>query len=161
MNAGILYYQAHKTLHCQEQIQKTLSPYGITIAETKICIRREDLNSCMSKLLHTVPFVLTVSNTPGCRPDCAPLLFQTLHIPLDKEGEPKGVLRLHGADKTGYLIESADQAIAVLPDLPEEIPQMLPGSFERLTLKFDLAAPAPEEKREPFVTRLENSMNHN
>ncbi|NLG92577.1 MAG: hypothetical protein GX485_03280 [Clostridiales bacterium] len=159
MNAGILYYQAHKTMHCKEQIQKTLSPFGITIAETKICIRKEDLNSCMSKLLHTVPFVLTVSSTPGYRPDCAPLLFHTLRIPLDKKGEPKGVLRLHGIDKTGYLIESIDQAIAVLPDLPEEILQMLPGSFERLSLKFGLTAPAPKEDREPFTVRLENSMN--
>lgn len=161
MNAGILYFQAHRTLHCEQQIIKILSLYGITIAETKICTRQEDLNSCMSKLLHAVPFVLTVSSAPGCRPDCAPLLFQTLRIPLNDKGEPKGVLRLHGAEKTGYLIESTDQAIAVLPDLPEEITQMLPGSFERLALKFGLTVPEPEKPGEPFKIRLENSMNHN
>nr|WP_319489798.1 hypothetical protein [uncultured Caproiciproducens sp.] len=159
MNAGLVFYLAHRTLLCQKQIDTALGFFEINISDVKICAKKTDLNPAMFHLLRTLPIVFVVGDTTETRPDCAPLLFKTLHIPVNPIGEPKGVLRLNGTDKTGYLIESLNQAIAVLPDIPEELSLMLLPACERLALKFALTGEFPAEPREPFEKTIENSMN--
>ena len=119
MNAGLIFYFAHRTLRCQNKIEEALRFYGSGIADVKICAKKTDLSSTMARLLRTLPAVFVVGDSPESMPDCAPPLFKILHIPVGRSGEPKGVLRLNGTDKTGYLIESLNQAIVVLPDVPE------------------------------------------
>ncbi|MBW7573091.1 hypothetical protein [Caproiciproducens faecalis] len=158
MNAGLIFYFAHRTLRCQNKIEEALDFYGAGLSDVKICAKKADLSSTMAHLLRTLPFVFVVSDSPESRPGCAAPLFQILHIPVAASGEPKGVLRLTGEEKTGYLIESLNQAIAVLPDEPEELSRMLPAAFERLALKFGLMADFPAEEREPFEEMIESSM---
>ncbi|MGX8711030.1 MAG: hypothetical protein ACQGTM_12395 [bacterium] len=158
MNAGLIFYFAHRTLRCQNKIEEALRFYGSGIADVKICAKKTDLSSTMARLLRTLPAVFVVGDSPESMPDCAPPLFKILHIPVGRSGEPKGVLRLNGTDKTGYLIESLNQAIVVLPDVPEELSQMLPAACERLALKFGLTGDFPSDDREPFEEMIENSM---
>lgn len=158
MNAGLLFYLAHRTSLCQKKIRIQISIYDIAIENVKVCAKPTDLNPAMSKLIANLPVIFAVGSASGCRPDCAATLFQTLHIPLDAQGEPKGVLRLHGEHKTGYLIESLNQAIVVLPDIPEEIVQMLPTACEKLKQKFGLSGEVPVEPTIPFEELIQNAM---
>ncbi len=159
MNAGLVFYLAHRTLLCQKKIEEALKFYDSGITDVKICAKQSDLSPAMSHLLRTLSVVFLVGDSPEAQPDCAPPLFKTLHIPVKVTGEPKGVLRLNGAEKTGYLIESINQAIVVLPDIPEELSLMLLPAFERLALKFSLSGEFPSEPEEPFQQMIENSMN--
>ena len=160
MNTGLLFYLAHRTSLCQKKIRAFISIYDITIASTKVCAKPADLNPAMAKLIANHSIVFAVSESQGCRPDCAAGLFQTLHIPLDEQGEPRGVLQLHGEHKTGYLIESLNQAIVVLPDIPEEIVQMLPTACEKLKQKFGLSGELPVETIIPYEELIQNAMNN-
>lgn len=160
MNAGLLFYFARKTSLCQKQLGRHVGYYEISVADVKVCAKKEGLRPAMGQLISSLPVVFLVGDTPDIRPSCAPPIFETLHIPTDSKGEPKGVLRLNGAEKTGYLIESLNQAIVILPDIPGELMQMLPQACERLKQKFDLDGEPPVPPDIDYEALIENSMIH-
>lgn len=159
MNAGLLFFLAHRTSLCQKKINSYLGYYGIAIANVQICPKSSAFNPAISKTLSAYPIAVVVSTAVSRRPDCAVRLFDTLHITLDANGEPKGVMQLHGDEKTGYLIESEKQAILVLPDMPAEIKQMLPVACKRLQKKYALTASIPPTPVIPYEELIENAMN--
>lgn len=160
MNTGLLFYLAHRTSLCQKKISTYCAFYDIQISGLRVCAKPSDLNPAMSKLIATLPIIFAVSAASDKQPDCAQLLFKTLHIPLNAKGEPRGVLQLRGDDKTGYLIESLNQAIVVLPDTPEEIVKMLPAACEKLKQKFELSGEVPAEPVIPYEELIQNAMNN-
>ncbi len=143
MDAAILFYLAHRTSACQRTIARACGFFGVDPDCIAVCARRQDLNGCLSKLLRDKSVVFLVSAAGEKRPDCAAPVFQTLRVPLDRAGEPKGILKLRGAEQTGYLVESVNQAIALLPDDPYEILRMAPALFVRLKTKFSLEGDVP------------------
>ncbi len=161
MNTGLLFYLARRTLLCQKQLSRLIKYYKLSLTDVKICAKEDGLRPAMSQLISSLPIVFVLSDTPSSRPVCARPIFKTLHVPMESNGEPKGVLRLSGIEKTGYLIESMNQAIVVLPDLPEELAVMLPKACERLKLKFGLDGELPAEPDIDYKALIENSMNHN
>lgn len=161
MNAGLLFYLARRTSLCQKQLSRFAGYYELTVSSVKICAKEGGLRPAMAQLVTGLPVVFVLSDTPSSRPVCARSIFRTLHIPMETNGEPKGVLRLNGAEKTGYLIESINQAIVVLPDIPEELALMLPQACERLKQKFSLNGEPPAEPDIDYKALVENSMNHN
>jgi hypothetical protein len=158
MNTGLLFYLARRTSMCQRQISRYIGYYDLSLSNIKICAKRGGLRPVMSQLIATLPLVFIVSDAPERQPTCARPLFRTLRIPQDSQGEPKGVLKLSGTEKTGYLIESLNQAIVVLPDIPEEIMQMLPFACERLNLKFALNGSVPCEPTLNYEELVEKSL---
>ena len=81
-----------------------------------------------------------------------------LRVPLDGEGEPRGVLKLEGDRKHGYLIESVNQAIVILPDDPCEVLSMLPAACGRLKEKFELEGEFPESPKIDYAELVERCM---
>lgn len=158
MNAGILFYLARKTSLCQKQLSHYLQYYGVNAASVKICAKQTGLSPAMAVLLEKHPVVFVVSGGTEARPCAANPIFETLHIPLDAHGEPKRVLRLTGRDMSGYLIESLNQAIVLLPDHPEELNAMLPQACDRLKLKFGLHGEPPPENDTDYKALVAESM---
>ena len=132
MEAGLLFYLARRTSACQRVLGRSAGYFGAAFPDVRVCVRKEALNGAIARLLKQYPMVFVVGSAPGRRPECAGPVFNTLHVPPDANGEPRGILRLAGAEKVGYLIESADQAILLLPDDPYEILKMAPSAFARL-----------------------------
>lgn len=159
MNAGLLFFLAHRTSQCQAKIGRYFGYYGIDLANIKVCPKLPGFNPSMAQLLSALPIVAVVSTAEGKRPDCAPRLFETLRIPIDMHGEPKGVLQLRGEEKTGYVIESINQAIVVFPDIPSEIEMMLRPACERLQKKFSLTGEVPAQLIIPYEELIEKAMN--
>lgn len=147
MNAGLLFYRARRTAACQNVLNRAAGPFGTVLSGICVCVRPEDLNGDIARLLRGNTVLFLLSSAPERRPECSAAIFRTLRVPLDASGEPKGILGLPGREKTGYLIESADQAIILLPDNPEEIERMLPRVFARLRKKFGFADNARESVR--------------
>lgn len=161
MNAGLLFYFARKTSLCQKQLSRYAGYYELSVSDVKICAKKDGLRPAMGQLISSLPVVFLVGSSPEERPSCALPIFETLNIPLDSAGEPKGVLRLSGTEKKGYLIESLNQAIVILPDIPEELMQMLPQACERLKQKFDLNGEPPVKVNIDYEALIESSMNRN
>lgn len=157
MNAGLLFYLAHRTSQCQKITERYLGYFDLHIEKVKTCARKDDLRAAMSQLVASMPLTLVISDSPQSRPEAATSLFRILRIPLDANGEPKGVMRLKGTEHNGYLIESINQAIVVLPDIPQEIVQMLPAACERLNVKFALNGQVPEEPGIDYEELVEKS----
>lgn len=157
MEAGILFYFAHRTSACQRTVERICACFGVQPDCISVCARAQDLNSCLSKLLKDKSAVFIVSAAEEKRPDCAVPIFRTLHVPLDRDEEPKGIMKLRGDRLTGYLVESVNQAIALLPDDPYEMLQMLPAAFKRMKAKFSLEGEIPKENR-PDYKKLEQSL---
>lgn len=158
MNTGILFYFARKTSVCQKIIEKSAGFFGMRISEVSVCAARESVSGCIAPLLHRVPVVFLVSAAEGSRPDCAAEVFRVLRVPLDREGEPRGVMKLKGSEVRGYLIESVNQAIVIFPDDPCEILRMLPDACGRLKEKFELEGMFPEKKSLDYAELVERSM---
>lgn len=161
MNTGLLFYLAHRTSLCQRLITRYAGYFDLTFPGIKICAKQAGLRPSMANLIARYPVVFVVgAATESARPECARLIFDTLKIPLDSHGEPKGVLRLNGNKVTGYLIESMNQAIAVLPDIPEELELMLPLTCKRLQQKFDLSGEPPAIQDIDYKMLVTESMEH-
>ncbi len=150
LDAGILFYLAHRTSACQRTIARACGFFGVDAGCISVCARPQNLNGCLSNLLKDKTIVFAVGASEEKRPDCAAPIFRTLRVPLDRLGEPKGIMKLRGAEQTGYLVESVNQAIVILPDDPYEILQMLPGMFDRLKAKFSLEGEFPKEDRPDY-----------
>lgn len=159
MNAGLLFYLARRTSQCQKTAERYLGYFDLKIDSVKTCARKDDLRAAMSQLVASMPLTVVISDSPLRQPEAAAPLFRILRIPLDSNEEPKGVMRLEGAKHTGYLIESINQAILILPDIPQEILQMLPTACERLNVKFALNGQVPEEPDIDYEELVEKSMN--
>lgn len=159
MNAALLFYLARKTLLCEQQIRRFSGCFSLPVTETALCLQEADLRPAMARLVRSHSVIFLTGSCTGVCPACARPLFGLLHIPLDSSGEPKGVLRLSGAEKHGYLVESLNQAIAVLPDEPEALAQMMPQAMERLKKKFSLEGEAPDPALLDYESLIEDSMN--
>lgn len=159
MNAALLFCLARKTSLCEQQIRRFSGYFSLSVTETAICLQEAGLRPAMARLVRSHPVIFLTGSCTGVCPACARPLFDLLHIPLDSGGEPKGVLRLSGAEKHGYLIESLNQAIAVLPDEPEALAQMLPQALQRLKEKFSLEGQAPDPVLLNYESLIEDSMN--
>lgn len=150
MEAGLLFFLARRTSASQRVLNRAAVYFGVEISDIRVCVQKNGLNAGISRLLRERPMIFLVGCSPEHRPDCVEPIFTTLHVPLDRQGEPKGILKLQGAEKTGYLIESINQAIILLPDDPYEILKMLPTAFERLKRKFGLSGEFPKAEHPDY-----------
>ena len=158
MEAGLLFYAARRTSVCQKLLSRTFGWFGVQITTVKVCMEESRINRSMAALLRSNRIVFLVGASEGGRPACAAHIFQTLKIPTDREGEPRGIKKLRGPLVTGYLIESAHQAIVLIPDDPCEILEMLPTLCDRLKQKFNLEGEIPEEPHPDFEKLLAQAM---
>mgnify|MGYP000862962301 CR=1 FL=1 len=150
MDAEILFCFARRTSACQRTLGRAAALFGMKVADVRVCARERSLSSELARLLRRGTVVFLVGSCPGRRPDCAEPVFRTLRVPLDRQGEPRGVLRVRGGEKTGYVVESVDQAILLLPDDPYEILKMLPAAFGRLKRKFGLPGEFPKAEHPDY-----------
>lgn len=158
MKAGLLFYCSGRTSVCERLLGKTAGRFGVELSGVKVCTRDSLLGPCMAALLKDHTVVFAVGGEAGGRPSCAESLFRILKISFDAHGEPDGVLKLPGGGGAGYLIESADRAILLLPDDPSAMLEMLPPAFGRLKWKFGLSGEFPEEPRTDYERLVEESM---
>lgn len=158
MNTGILFYSARKTSVCQKIIGRTAGYFGMEISAVSVCASQGGVSAGIAPLLHELSAVFVISSSAEARPDCAEEVFRVLRVPLDREGEPRGVLKLEGDRKRGYLIESVNQAIVILPDDPCEILSMLPVACGRLKEKFELEGEFPESPKIDYSELVERCM---
>ncbi len=158
MDAGLLFYQAHRTAACQLILSRASEEFGIPLHEVRVCIQADYLNPSIAGILKARNAVFLVASAPEKRPTCSEAIFYTLHVPLRPDGEPEGILRLTGCQKTGYLIESIDQAIVLLPDEPSSILKMAPAVFGRLKSKFDLPGEFPKKCHPDYEKLVETCM---
>lgn len=158
MEAGLLFYCSRRTSVCEADIVRAAGWFGLKAAGERICTREDRLNRCMAALFRTADVVFVVGRPEKGRPSCAEPLFRTLGVPLGEDGEPKGVRRLAGRETVGYLVESARQAIVILPDDPCEILAMLPAAMERLRAKFGLSGGFPAKRKLDYENLVEQSM---
>lgn len=158
MEAGLLFCRSGRTSVCERLLGRMAGRFGVELSDVEVCTRDSLLNPCMAALLRGHAVVFAVGGTSDGRPSCAEPLFRTLGVPLDARGEPVGVLGLPGGGLRGYLVESADRAILLLPDDPSAMLEMLPPAFRRLKQKFGLSGEFPEEPKIDFKRLVEKSM---
>ncbi|MCH3972676.1 MAG: hypothetical protein LKE53_07945 [Oscillospiraceae bacterium] len=150
MEAAVLYCGARRTAYCQELLEGS----GFQLAE--ICVAEKDQElPCLGRLLQKNKLVLILGPARSGQPAFCQPIFKALHVPM-LEGSPQGVLTLQAEDCTGWLVESREQAVALLPDHPVYLAQLLPQLWLRLRRKFDLQQPKAG-KPAPNYTKLVDS----
>lgn len=160
MQAGILFCTARRTSVCQKLLSRTFGWFGLSVGQVRACAAEDHINGGIAALLKTSAAVCVLSPEAGGRPECAAPVFATLKIPMDSEGEPRGVLKLRGRVAAGYLIESSNQAILLMPDDPCELLEMLPAACARLKEKFGLEGEIPVREVPDLEALVTGSFEH-
>ena len=133
---SLLFYRARRTWHVQERISAFAARMGMELTSVVAVMEEDSLFSSLSQSLKAADLVLICGGDNA--PSCAGTVFSRLHIPVDGQGEPSGVLRLEGGEAKGYLIESAKQAILLLPDDEKALQELLEPAVKPLARKFAL-----------------------
>ena len=160
MQAGIIFCTARRTSVCQKLLSRTFGWFGLHVGGVRACAAPERLNGSIAALLKTSAAVCVLSPEADGRPECAAPVFTTLKIPMDAKGEPRGVMKLCGRAAAGYLIESSNQAILLLPDDPCELLKMLPAACARLKEKFELEGEIPVREVPDLEALVTGSFEH-
>ena len=158
MDAGLLFYCARRTSACEADLMRAAGWFGMYVSRVRVFAVEALLNRCMAALLKETDAVFAVGGPAGGRPSCAAPIFRTLRVPLGPDGEPEGVKRLSGGGMTGYLVESARQAVVILPDDPRGLLPMLPEAMERLRDKFSLNGSVPAAEKTDYGRLVLQSM---
>lgn len=140
MQAGLIFYQAHRTFENKITAERFLNGAGCPLAETRVVSTERSLFGALSTLLHTCRLVLVVSAAAGGphganEPLASAQLFDRLGVEQGPDG-PQGVLRLRVNAGCADLLESADRAVFVLPDEPGSLAALLAVGRKRLAQKF-------------------------
>ena len=131
MEAAILFCGARRTDRCQRVL--AAGGYEVTAVRAASGAR---LQGELAALLRTHRVLLLLGPARDGNPAYGAPVFAALGVPL-RDGRPDGVLHLHGNGECGgYLVESATQAVALLPDRPEALEALQPELTLRLKRKF-------------------------
>lgn len=139
MNTGVLYCSARRTAYCQELLSRS----GFELTQECACAGHNPIPR-LGYLLQKNQLVLVLGPERSGEPVYGKPFFQALHVPMLGES-PQGVLMLHGTECTGWLIESREQAVALLPDHPRHLRTLIPELWLRISRKFDV--PQPESAK--------------
>ncbi len=142
--AGILFYRAGCTAVMENRIQAMLRRLGGTLSGAFAIQEEKELLGMLNHMLESSRCVFVVSGALGGRPEAAEPIFRAMGASLTPEGEPETILTLSGKQLRGYLPESREKIICILPDKEEEAQGMLKEAFLRIAEKFSL--PYEEEK---------------
>ena len=144
LSAGILFYGAGGTAAMEDRIHAMLLRIGGTLSGALAIQEEKELLRMLNHLLESSRCVFVVSGASGGRPEAAEPIFRAMRASLTPEGEPETILTLSGKQLRGYLPESREKIICILPDEEEEAQGMLKEAFLRIAEKFSL--PYEEEK---------------
>lgn len=131
MRTALLFCGARRTALCQRTLERGgLSPQRVRFSDDAHAV------AALGKLLEEADVVCILGPARGGKPAFSERVFSALGVPV-RGGEPDGVLRLRGSGEcAGYLIESATQAVALLPDRPAPLKALLPELHLRLSQKY-------------------------
>ncbi|ARP51022.1 hypothetical protein [Caproicibacterium lactatifermentans] len=132
MKTAVLFCGARRTAYCQELLENS----GFLLTQVRTA-QEAGQPACLGQLLKQNRMVCAVGPSHSGRPSFGQPLFQALGVPL-LDDSPQGVLVLQGNECSGWLVESREQAVALLPDKPEYLMQLLPQLWLRLRRKFHL-----------------------
>lgn len=131
MEAAILFCGARRTDRCQ----RVLAAGGYEATAVRAASGKR-LPGELAALLREHRVVLLLGPARDGDPAYGSPVFAALGVPL-RDGRPDGVLHLRGNGECGgYLVESATQAVALLPDRPDALEALQPELTLRLKRKF-------------------------
>lgn len=137
--AGLLFFHAGQTAPLEKRILHLLGQLGGSLMKAVAVQKEGELLRQLNGMLEKARCVFVVSGAPGVAPEAAEPVFRALGAKLTPEGEPKGIFTLSGKHKRGYLPESREKVICLLPDDDGEAEGMLREAGRRLSEKFSLS----------------------
>lgn len=137
--AGLLFFHAGQTAPLEKGVLHLLGQLGGSLMKAAAVQEEGELLRQLNSMLEKARCVFVVSGAPGGVPEAAEPVFRALGAKLTPEGEPKGIFTLLGKHKRGYLPESREKVICLLPDDDGEAEGMLIEAGRRLSEKFSLS----------------------
>ena len=137
--AGLLFFHAGQTAPLEKGVLHLLGQLGGSLMKAAAVQEEGELLRQLNGMLEKARCVFVVSGAPGGVPEAAEPVFRALGAKLTPEGEPKGIFTLLGKHKRGYLPESREKVICLLPDDDGEAEGMLIEAGRRPSEKFSLS----------------------
>lgn len=136
--ACLLFYRAGRTAEAEKRILRFLRRLGGSLLEASAVQEEGELLRALNGMLGKARCVFVVSGADGGRPEAAGPIFKALGAEPAAEGGTEAFRPLLGERLRGYLPESREKAVCLLPDDGEEEERMLQEACRRLSEKFSL-----------------------
>lgn len=139
MNAELIFYLSDKTNLNQEQLEKNLHRYGVSISNVSFATDYNSFDTNIKKALRRSNMIFIIGGLLKLgETNTIRVLSKSLTIPLDSDYPPilKGSMLLGNMNfNNGCIIESETQSITVLPDNPYSIRSVFSGKLENFLMK--------------------------
>ncbi len=121
MNYDIIFYHSGRTSETEKLLNKKLSPYKAERAASVAAMTPKDLAKELEASLGRTRLVFIIGGLDGGRQSTDTILSSILSSDSGMTSEKL----IDNDDNISYMIKSEDRTIAVLPDEPEVISEML------------------------------------
>lgn len=156
MDYELIYYTAGRTAEMEHILDKKLSPIGLSHSAGEAATNKSELADALARGLKKSRIIFVIGGLNNGYDSTDKVLSKIL-ISNDAEVSSK---RVDGDKNSGYIIESDNQTIVVLPDNPDESENMLDSGIIPELIRIYSLKVVEEEKTDidGIMTKLDEEL---
>lgn len=147
MDCQIIFYMSLKTGYCEKAVKKKLSCSEFNVAAVSSAATVKDLGKCLADAVNKYDLIVIVG---GLSKNGNDNIVQVLSHAFSRSNANLNIKKMLNPNKngdSGYILESGEQIILVLPDEPESLEPMLSNSLIKyISTFFNVNYSRPEKK---------------
>lgn len=146
MNCQIIFYMAQKTGYCEKTLRRKFKNSQFKIAEASGAATVKELGVCLASAVSDCNFIIILGGLSKTGNENITHVLSRAFSQTTASLQIKKIINPIGGDD-GYILESGEQIILVLPDSPEHIYAMVGNSLLKYLSNFFKLSfePAPNE----------------
>lgn len=161
MDCQIIFYMSLKTGYCEKAVRRKLSGSGFNIATVSSAATVRDLGKCLADAVNKYDLIVIVGGLSKSGNDNIVQVLSHAFSRSNANLNIKKMLNPNINGDNGYILESGEQIILVLPDEPESLEPMLSNSLIKyISTFFNVSYSRPEKKPdlEPLIKIKEDGI---
>ncbi len=155
MDCQIIFYMAQKTGYCEKTLKRKFKKSQFKIIETSGSATVKELGVCLASAVNSYNFTIILGGLSKTGNDNITHVLSRAFSQTSTNLQIKKVINPCGGDD-GYILESGEQIILVLPDEPKHIYAMVGNSLLKYLSDF-FKLPFEPVQNEPDIDVLLNS----
>lgn len=149
MDCQIIFYMSLKTGYCEKAVRKKLSYSEFNVAAVSSAATVRDLGKCLADAVNKYDLIVIVGGLSKSGNDNIVQVLSHAFSRSNANLNIKKMLNPNINGDNGYILESGEQIILVLPDEPGSLEPMLSNSLIKyISTFFNVNYSRPEKKPE-------------
>lgn len=154
MDCQIIFYMSLKTGYCEKAVRQRLSGSGFNVAAVSSAATVKDLGKGLADAVNKYDLVVIIGGLSKSGNDNIVQVLSHAFSRSNTNLKIKKMLNPNTKGDNGYILESGEQIILVLPDEPDSLEPMLSNSLIKyISTFFNVSYSRPEKapELEPLI----------